>query len=196
MLDTLRTITGNGYTVHGIRTSFEDWGAEATEISDRKMEVICIFSEGLDKANFSNGRIAIGDATLCAHLGCFDKPPFRGNNPTHSQHNREIPPCPSWSKGSSPRLRRASALNRGPMKLRPKVRQKRCYELSWRYLCMDERYNDGSWSLDPWRDHIGDQRHSIRARLVDQQHRPAFTIRFITRSTPALTIRRNSTQAR
>jgi hypothetical protein len=33
------------------------------------------------------------------------------------------------------------------MKLRPKDRQKRCYELSWRYLCTDERYNDGSWSL-------------------------------------------------
>jgi hypothetical protein len=33
------------------------------------------------------------------------------------------------------------------MRLRPKDRQKRCYELSWRYLCTDERYNDGSWSL-------------------------------------------------
>jgi hypothetical protein len=33
------------------------------------------------------------------------------------------------------------------MKLRPKDRQKRCSELSWRYLCTDERYNDGSWSL-------------------------------------------------
>jgi hypothetical protein len=33
------------------------------------------------------------------------------------------------------------------VKLRPKNRQKRCYELAWRYLCTDERYNDGSWSL-------------------------------------------------
>jgi integrase len=30
MLDTLRAITGNGYTVHGFRSSFEVWGAEAT----------------------------------------------------------------------------------------------------------------------------------------------------------------------
>jgi integrase len=30
MLDTLRSLTGNGYTVHGFRSSFEDWGAEAT----------------------------------------------------------------------------------------------------------------------------------------------------------------------
>jgi integrase len=30
MLDTLRAIDGNGYTVHGFRSSFEDWGAEAT----------------------------------------------------------------------------------------------------------------------------------------------------------------------
>jgi len=30
MLDTLREITGNGYTVHGFRSSFEVWGAEAT----------------------------------------------------------------------------------------------------------------------------------------------------------------------
>jgi hypothetical protein len=33
------------------------------------------------------------------------------------------------------------------MKLRPKNRQKRCYELSFKYLCWDERYNDGCWSL-------------------------------------------------
>jgi integrase len=31
MLDTLRKITGNGDTVHGFRSSFEDWGAEATQ---------------------------------------------------------------------------------------------------------------------------------------------------------------------
>lgn len=33
------------------------------------------------------------------------------------------------------------------MKLRPRNRQRRCYELSWRFLVCDERYNDGSWSL-------------------------------------------------
>jgi hypothetical protein len=33
------------------------------------------------------------------------------------------------------------------MKLRPRNRAKRCFELSWRYLLFDERYNDGSWSL-------------------------------------------------
>jgi hypothetical protein len=33
------------------------------------------------------------------------------------------------------------------VKLRPKNRQKRCYNLAWRYLCTDERYNEGSWSL-------------------------------------------------
>jgi hypothetical protein len=33
------------------------------------------------------------------------------------------------------------------MKLRPRKREKRCYELSWRYLMEDERYKDGSWSL-------------------------------------------------
>jgi hypothetical protein len=33
------------------------------------------------------------------------------------------------------------------MKLRPRNRQKRCYELSCLYLWSDERYNDGSWSL-------------------------------------------------
>jgi hypothetical protein len=30
MLDTLRAITGNGYTVRGFRASSETWGAEAT----------------------------------------------------------------------------------------------------------------------------------------------------------------------
>jgi integrase len=30
MLDTLRSLTGNGFTVHGFRASFETWGAEAT----------------------------------------------------------------------------------------------------------------------------------------------------------------------
>src|SRR5258707_1976305 len=33
------------------------------------------------------------------------------------------------------------------MKLRPRNRKKRCYELSWKYLVYDERYNDGTWSL-------------------------------------------------
>jgi hypothetical protein len=33
------------------------------------------------------------------------------------------------------------------MKLRHRKREKRCYELSWRYLIHDERYNDGTWSL-------------------------------------------------
>jgi hypothetical protein len=33
------------------------------------------------------------------------------------------------------------------MKLRPRKRQKRCYELSCRYVQDDERYCDGSWSL-------------------------------------------------
>jgi hypothetical protein len=33
------------------------------------------------------------------------------------------------------------------MTLRPRNREKRCYELSWRYLVHDERYNDGTWSL-------------------------------------------------
>jgi hypothetical protein len=33
------------------------------------------------------------------------------------------------------------------MKLRPRNRKKRCYELAYRYLCEDERYNDGSWIL-------------------------------------------------
>jgi hypothetical protein len=33
------------------------------------------------------------------------------------------------------------------MKLRPRKREKRCYELSCLYLQLDERYNDGSWSL-------------------------------------------------
>jgi hypothetical protein len=32
------------------------------------------------------------------------------------------------------------------MKIRPRNRQKRCYELAWRYLCADERYGSG-WSL-------------------------------------------------
>jgi integrase len=30
MLDTLRSLTGNGYTVHGFRSSFEDWAADTT----------------------------------------------------------------------------------------------------------------------------------------------------------------------
>lgn len=30
MLNTLKALDGNGYTVHGFRSSFEDWGAEAT----------------------------------------------------------------------------------------------------------------------------------------------------------------------
>jgi len=33
------------------------------------------------------------------------------------------------------------------MMLRPRKREKRCYELSWRYLVYDDRYNDSSWSL-------------------------------------------------
>jgi hypothetical protein len=33
------------------------------------------------------------------------------------------------------------------MKLKPRNRQKRCYELAYRYLCWDDRYNDGCWSL-------------------------------------------------
>jgi hypothetical protein len=33
------------------------------------------------------------------------------------------------------------------MTLRPRNRAKRCFELSFRYLLFDERYNDGSWSL-------------------------------------------------
>jgi hypothetical protein len=33
------------------------------------------------------------------------------------------------------------------MKLRPRNREKRCYELSFLHLCTDERFNDGSWSL-------------------------------------------------
>jgi integrase len=31
LLNTLKTNGGNGYTVHGMRSSFEDWGAEATD---------------------------------------------------------------------------------------------------------------------------------------------------------------------
>jgi integrase len=31
MRDTLKSLDGNGYTVHGFRSSFEDWGAEATD---------------------------------------------------------------------------------------------------------------------------------------------------------------------
>jgi hypothetical protein len=30
MLNTLKALDGNGFTVHGFRSSFEDWGAEAT----------------------------------------------------------------------------------------------------------------------------------------------------------------------
>jgi hypothetical protein len=30
MLNTLKALDGTGFTVHGFRSSFEDWGAEAT----------------------------------------------------------------------------------------------------------------------------------------------------------------------
>ena len=33
------------------------------------------------------------------------------------------------------------------MKIRPRNRQRRCYELTYLYICTDERYDDGSWSL-------------------------------------------------
>ena len=40
MLDMLRSLDGNGYTVHGFRSSFEDWGAEATSF-DRDLIKRC-----------------------------------------------------------------------------------------------------------------------------------------------------------
>ena len=33
MLNTLKALDGNGYTVHGFRSSFEDWSAEATSFA-------------------------------------------------------------------------------------------------------------------------------------------------------------------
>ena len=32
MLNTLKALDGNGFTVHGFCSSFEDWGAEATSL--------------------------------------------------------------------------------------------------------------------------------------------------------------------
>jgi integrase len=40
MLNTLKALDGNGYTVHGFRSSFEDWGAEATNFS-RDLVKLC-----------------------------------------------------------------------------------------------------------------------------------------------------------
>ena len=34
MLNTLKALDGNGFTVHGFCSSFEDWGAEATSLPD------------------------------------------------------------------------------------------------------------------------------------------------------------------
>ena len=40
MLNTLKALDGNGFTVHGFRSNFEDWGAEATSFP-RNLVKLC-----------------------------------------------------------------------------------------------------------------------------------------------------------